>query len=101
MHPSGPGTSHLAAYSPARPCRLRAVVLLPATLEPVLVLLADGQDGDYSLFHSTVSSTFCAFGRNSSNSPADAVPTSITTVLPSTSTMMNRSFESAEEPILE
>src|SRR5215212_11175697 len=32
MHPSGPGTSHLAAYSPTRPCRLRAVVLLPRLL---------------------------------------------------------------------
>src|SRR5215212_9311121 len=34
MHPSGPGTSHLAAYSPTRPCRLRAVVLLPRLLSP-------------------------------------------------------------------
>src|SRR5215218_9926345 len=45
MHPSGLGTSHLAAYSPTRLCRLRAVVLLPATLEPVLIRLAVGHGG--------------------------------------------------------
>src|SRR5215218_7716529 len=62
-------------------------------LEPVLVLLAVGHGGAFGPSHSIVSSTCCAFGRNSSNLfSAEAAETSIITVSPLTSKMMKRSL---------
>jgi hypothetical protein len=77
-----------------RPVALFIMLALLSVFEPVFVLLAVGHGGDYSLFHSTVSSIFWAFGRKSSNLfSAEAAETSMTTGLPSTSTMMNRSLK--------
>ena len=64
------------------------------SLRLALSLFLPPQADAYSPFHSTVSRTSCAFGRNSSNLSSGAA-TSMSTVWPPTSTITNRSFHSS------